>query len=535
MELQPVSDIHLHSSDIMDGLKHGDIRFFWLFGTIAVFILLIACINFVNLSTAKSANRAREVGLRKVIGSFRSNLISQFLAESILYSILSFSLAIILAWSLLPFFNEISVQSLVFPWNEWVFIPIILFVSVLVGVLAGFYPAIYLSGFQPIEVIKGSTSKGSKSSVLRGSLVIVQFTTSIVLIIGTFVIYGQMNFMLNSKIGFDKEQVLLIEGANSMGEQLTSFKEELLNLSDVKFASIGDYLPVNGAGSKRNGNSFYKAGKVGIDKSVGGQIWRTDHDYVKTIGMHINEGRDFDATIASDSQAVIINKTMAQELGLDKPIGEAITNGGETWNIIGVVDDFHYESMTEEIGPLCLVIGNSPSVVSAKLETNNLSQTIEKISALWEKFAPNESLRYAFLDQSYAKMYDSVLRTGRIFTSFAVLAIIIACLGLFALSAYMVEQRSKEISIRLVLGASVSRIFSLLPKNYLILISLIIAIPISWYMMQMWLESYIYRIEIGWNIFVFSGLITTLIALITISYQSIRAAMVNPVKCLRSE
>ena len=537
LELQPVSDIHLHSADIMDGQQHGDIRFVWLFGTIAIFILIIACINFINLSTAKSANRAREVGLRKVIGSFRRNLISQFLTESVLYSFLSFSLAILLAWLLLPYFNELSSKSLNIPWNEWFFIPLLLLASVFIGVLAGFYPAIYLSGFRPIQVIKGSVSRGSKNSAMRSSLVIIQFTTSIVLIIGTFTIYRQMDFILNTKVGFDKEQVLLIEGTNALGNQLSTFKKELLGLSDVKSVSVSDYLPVKGAGSKRNRNLFYKGGKVGIDKSIGGQIWQIDHDYIKTMGMHIQEGRDFDVEIASDSQAVIINKTMVQELGLDEPVGQEMTNGRESWTIIGVVDDFHYESMTEEIRPLCLEIGTSASIVSVKVNTSDLSQSIEKISNLWRRFSPNEAFRYTFLDQSYAKMYSSVLQMGRIFTSFAILAITIACLGLFALSAFMVEQRSKEISIRLVMGASVRTVFNLLTKNYLILIliSLIIAIPIGWYIMHLWLEDYIYRIQIGWNVFVFAGLITALIALITISFQSVKAAMVNPVDKLRSE
>lgn len=535
LELQPISDIHLRSAGIHDGLNHGDIRFVWLLGTIAGFILIIACINFINLSTAKSANRAKEVGLRKVVGSFRINLINQFLTESVLFSFLSFILALLLSWLLLPYFNELAAKSLVFPWKEWGLFPLIVTAAVFVGILAGLYPSLYLSGFKPIQVLKGGVSRGSKSSKMRSILVIFQFTTSTILIIGTFIIYQQLDFILNKDVGFDKEQVLLIQGANTMGEQLPTFKNELLKLADVENVSVSDYLPI--AGAKRNGNSLWKEGRKEVDSPVGGQIWFVDHDYIKTMGMDIVEGRDFNTAIASDSQAVIINQTMSKELGLDDPIGQEITNGGQAMQVIGVVEDFHFESLTENIRPLCLAIGNSASVVSVKVNNADISQVIEGVSSVWDRFSPNEAFRYTFLDESFARMYTNVQRMGRIFTSFAVLAIIIACLGLFALSAFMIEQRSKEISIRLVLGASLNSIFRLLTQNFLILvlISLVIAIPIAWYMMQQWLEDYQYRIQISWDVFLLAGLVAVLISILTISYQSIRAALINPVNNLRSE
>ena len=534
LELQSISDIHLRSKGIHDGLNHGDIRFVWLFSAIAGFILIIACINFINLSTAKSANRAKEVGLRKVVGSFRIDLINQFLTESVLFSFLSFTLALLLAWLLLPYFNELSAKSLTFPWHEWWFLPLIVVAAVFVGILAGLYPSLYLSGFKPIQVLKGGVSRGSKSSKMRSVLVIFQFTTSTILIIGTFIIYQQLDFILSKDVGFDKEQVLLIQGVNTMGEQLPTFKNELLKLTDVENVSVSDYLPIVGA--KRNGNSIWKKGRKEVDSPVGGQIWFVDHDYIKTMGMEMIEGRDFNIEIASDSQAVIINRTMAKELGLDDPIGQEIY-AWQVWQVIGVVEDFHFESLTENIRPLCLVIGNSPSVVSVKVNTADMSQVIEEVSSVWDRFSPNEAFRYTFLDESFARMYANVQRMGRIFTSFAVLAIIIACLGLFALSAFMVEQRSKEISIRLVLGASLNNILRLLTQNFLllVLISLIIAIPIAWYIMQKWLEDYEYRIQIGWDVFLVAGLLAVLIAILTISYQSIRAALMNPVDNLRAE
>jgi putative ABC transport system permease protein len=370
---------------------------------------------------------------------------------------------------------------------------------------------------------------------MRSVLVIFQFTSSIVLIIGTFIIYQQMNFILSKKVGFDKEQVLLIQGANTMGEQLPTFKNELLKLSDVKNVSVSDYLPITG--TKRNQNGFWKEGNTKEDASVGAQIWRVDHDYVKTMGMNIVEGRDFKIEMASDSQAVVINQAMAKELGLDDPIDQRITNGGSIWQVIGVIEDFHFETLKEDIRPLCLVIGNSSLVVSVKVNTTDMRGLLESVTSVWNQFSPNQAIRYTFLDESFALMYADVQRMGRIFTSFAVLAIIVACLGLFALSAFMVEQRIKEISIRLVLGASLNNIFRLLTQNFLMLvfISFVIAIPLAWYMMQQWLEDYEYKIQIGWEVFVLAGVMAVLIAILTISYQSIRAALMNPVDNLRAE
>ncbi len=535
IQLQPVKDIHLRSAGINDKLNHGDIRFVWLFGIIAGFILIIACINFVNLSTAKSANRAKEVGLRKVVGSFRKQLIHQFLTESILFSLLSFGLALLLAFLLLPYFNELSSKSLVLSWHEWWLFPLLGMAAAVIGMLAGLYPAFYLSHFKPAQVLKGGLSRGSKSPKLRSILVIFQFITSLVLIIGTIIIYQQMQFILHKEVGFEKEQVLLIQGANTLDKQLPAFKNELSKLSDVEQVSVSDYLPIEG--SKRNTNSFWKVGKVEEDAPVSGQIWRVDHDYINTMGMNMVAGRVFSVEMASDSQAVVINQRMAQELGLKNPLGERITNGGAVWQVIGVVQDFNFQSLKETIRPLCLVIGNSPSVVSVKVNTDDMPALIEAVTSIWKQFLPHQSIRFTFLDESFARIYADVHRMVRIFTSFAVLAIIIACLGLFALSAFMIEQRRKEISIRLVLGASLSEVFRLLTQNYLglVMISLLMAAPIAWYLMQQWLEDYVYRIQISWDVFLWAGLIATFITLFTISYQSIRAALINPVNNLRNE
>jgi putative ABC transport system permease protein len=534
LSLQPISDIHLKSGDIRDGLSHGDIRFVWIFGAVATFILFIACINFINLSTAKSAHRAKEVGIRKVVGSFRSSLIKQFLTESLLFSFLSFALGSLLAVLLLPYFNSLSAKSLFLPWKEWWLFPILTGATITIGIIAGLYPAFYLSGFQPIDVLKGKVSRGSKSSATRSILVIFQFTTSIVLIVGTFIIYRQMNYIMNKKIGFDKEQVVLLQGAHTLGENVQTLKTELLRLPEVQGVSVSDYLPIKG--TKRNGNGFHKESGPTADQQVSAQIWQVDPDYLQTMGITLIEGRNFSPQMPTDSHAVIINKAMVKKMGLKNPTGERIKNW-KTWQIIGVVEDFHFESMRDSIQPLVLALGNSPSIVSIKVKTNDMAVALQSIQGVWKQVAPYQPIRYTFLDESFANMYEDVQRVGRVFSSFAILAIIVACLGLYGLSSFMVEQRSKEIGIRLVLGASVGNIFSLLTINFvkLVLISLAIAVPIAWYLMNKWLEDFVYRTQVSANIFVFAGLTALLIALFTISYQAIRAAMVNPVKNLKSE
>jgi putative ABC transport system permease protein len=533
--LQPVTDIHLKSDGIHDNLTHGDIRFVYIFGAIAAFILVIACINFVNLSTAKSANRAKEVGVRKVVGSLRSNLINQFLAESMLFSFLSFVAGILLALLLLPYFNSLAAKSLVFPWLEWWLLPSIIAAAVVIGLVAGFYPALYLSAFKPIDVLKGKLSRGSKNSLTRSVLVVFQFTTSIILIVGTFIIYRQMNYIFHQKIGFDKDQVLLIQGAHTLGDKVQTLKNELLNLTEVRHVSISDYLPVKG--TKRNGNGFWIDGRKNIDKDVSAQFWRIDENYLQTMGMKLVAGRNFSPQLASDSQAVIINQTMVQKLGLKNPLNQRIFNW-EAWNVIGVVEDFHFESLRDSIQPIVLALGNSPSILSVKINAgSDMQHLMQSVNKVWKDIAPNQPIRYTFLDESYARMYDDVQRTGRVFSSFAILAIIVACLGLYGLSSFMVEQRGKEIGIRLVLGASVQNIFSLLTLNFvrLVLLSFVIAVPIAWYMMQKWLEDFVYRTEVSPSIFLLAGLAALSIAILTISYQAIRAALTKPVNNLRTE
>ncbi|HTH55368.1 MAG TPA: ABC transporter permease [Cyclobacteriaceae bacterium] len=531
---QPVQDIYLKSDGIGDEEQHGDLRYIWLFGGIACFILLLACINFVNLATARSANRAKEVGLRKVVGSFRGYLVRQFLTESLLYSFVSFSLALVIVVLSLPFFNQLAGKQLSLPWTLWWFLPSLVGVAFVVGMLAGIYPAFYLSAFKPVDVLKGSASRGSKSSTLRSAMVVFQFTTSIILIIGTIVIYQQMNFILHTKIGFDKERIIMVQGANTLEKKHDSFKNELKQLAGVENVTANNYLPV--AGTHRDQNGFWKKGREKLDKGVYGQAWYVDEDYISTLGMKLVSGRNFDEKLRSDTASIIINQKMAKEFGFTKPLGEQIGNW-RSYTVIGVVEDFHFESMKGEIRPLCLKLGDGGEIVSVKVKSGNIPEVLASVQKVWNKFMPNQPFRYTFMDQSYARMYEDVDRTGKIFASFAGLAIFVACLGLFALSAFMVEQRGKEISIRLVMGASVRNIFRLLTQNFvsLVIVSFVLAAPLAWYLMSTWLQDYKYKIELSWDMFALAGAVSVLIAVTTISYQTISAALAKPADRLRSE
>ena len=536
-KLQPVTDIYLKSDlKMQDGLKHGDIKFVWLFAAIAIFVLLLAIINFINLSTAKSANRAKEVGLRKTIGAFRNNLVGQFLTESMIFSIISFVLGVGLAWVLLPTFNQIAAKNMELPLSEWWFLPILLVAALLVGVLAGLYPAFYLSAFRPVNVLKGTLSVGSKSGRLRSGLVIFQFTTSVILIIGTLIIYRQMDFIVSKELGYDKERVVVLEGTNILGNKMEAFKEQLEGLSQVKSVTATNYLPIDGG--SRNGNTFMVDGQDDGGRGVPAQKWRVDYDYIETLGIQLEKGRNFSKEHAYDSiNSIVINSKMASELGLKDPIGKKLDNNSQVFTIIGLIEDFHFKSLKEDISSLSLVIGKDIGAVSIKLEKGNPADALASVEQVWNRTIPNQAMNYTFLEEEFAQMHADVQRMGSIFNSFALFAILVACLGLFALSAFMVEQRRKEISIRRVLGAPFKNIYQLLTLDFLklILVSIGIAIPIGWYLMNRWLEGFAYHINIGWEIFSLAALIALGVAIVTISYQSIGAALLKPTKGLRTE
>ena len=533
--IQPIGDVYLKSGDIRDGFKHGDIRFVWMFAVIGMIILLIASVNFVNLSTARSANRAKEVGLRKVVGSDRSSLVAQFLSEALIFSFISFAAGVVFTELLLPYFNQLTGKQLTFPWGVWGIYPLLLLAAVGVGVLAGFFPAFYLSSFKPVSVLKGEISRGSRSGGLRSGLVIFQFSTCILLIVGTMVVNRQLNFILNKKLGYEKNQVLLIQGSNILGDQVTSFKNELTRLADVKSASVGDYLPIEEG--KRNGNTFWTPERSRDEISGNGQYWLVDSDYVQTLGMKLVDGRDFSKEMSENSRAAIVNQEMVRQLDLKDPVGKQVINGVGTWDIIGIVEDFNYDSMRHEIRPVCMVLGNSPNVTAVKFATADLSSFLKSVEGVWDKFSPDQPIRYSFLDESYARMYADVRQMGSLLATFSLLAILVACLGLYALSSFLTEQRSKEISVRRVVGASLSSIFGLLTASYvkLVIVAFGVAAPFGWYLMQRWLDGFVYRIEVTWDVFFFAGLIALLIAVATVSYQSLKAGQTDPAKGLRTE
>lgn len=536
VKTQALTDINLYSKNVdYEASTRNDIKIIWIFGVVALFILAIASINFVNLSTAKSANRAKEVGVRKVVGAPKRYLIGQFLTESVLLSLISFALGLGIAWLMMPLFNSASGKALSLPFTSFLFVPLLILSALAVGLLAGLYPSFYLSRFRPVSVLKGKLSSGSRSSAIRSGLVVFQFTISIILIIGTLIVNRQMDFILNSKIGFDKEEVVQLYGTNILEDRIDTFKNELENINGVARVTISDYLPIEG--TKRNNNGFVNEGRDNIDETVGAQSWIIDEDYLETLGMRLVKGRNFDINKVSDDETTIINQAMAEKLNLEQPLGKKISRYGRLYEVIGVVEDFNYNSMKQEVQPLCFFRGMSPSIISLKASAGNMTSLLHEVEKKWNTFSPNMAFRYAFMNDSFAKMYDSVTRIRTIFMSFSILAILVACLGLFALSAFMVEQRKKEISIRMVLGASFKNIYSLLSINFLRLVgvSIVMAIPVGWYVMNRWLEDFAYKTTLDWTIFLMAGCIALIIALFTISYQSISAALIQPLKSLRNE
>lgn len=536
--LQPVSEIHLfsgeHSAFLEDG---GDIRYVRIFGMIAFFIFIIALVNFVNLSIARSANRAKEVGVRKVLGSFRSQLVTQFLIESTLMSFIAFILGGFMAHYLLPYFNELSGKDLSIPFTNLGFYPLLFGLAIIVGLIAGGYPAFYLSSFQPAKVLKGKLSRGTKSGWLRSGLVIGQFAISIGLIIGTIVVYQQMNFIQNKKIGFDKDRVMLINDTYTLGDQAKTFRNALKEIPEIKNATMTPFLPLDGA--RRNSMAFNAKGENVNKEQFYIQAWPVDENYLPTLDMKIKTGRNFSLEMKTDNYAVILNETAVKNFGLEDPIGQQIESPflDAPYTVIGIVEDFNYESLKGQIRGLGMFLSDNNETISVKANTKDMSNIIQKTEALWKTYVPTQPFRYTFLDDRFATMYVTESRVSQLFTIFSLLAIFIACLGLFAMATFMTAQRTKEIGIRKVLGASTFNIVLQLSKNflYLVLLGLLIAAPIAYFQMEAWLNNFEYRIDMEWWMFALSGLLVLIIAFFTVGGQSLRAAMANPINSLKAE
>jgi putative ABC transport system permease protein len=544
--LQPLTDIHLYSTLDNELEPNGDIRYVYLFGGIALLILTLACINFMNLSTARSANRAKEVGVRKVLGSSRSHLIKQFLSESILISVIATIAAVLLAQLMLPAFNLLADKTLVLPYTAASFYLTLFAGALFIGTIAGVYPAFFLSAFQPISVLKGKLNLGVKSGWLRSTLVVFQFAISTILIVGTLVIYMQLNYIQNKKLGFSKDQLILIEDAYALQDNLQPYKKDVTNIAGVQSVSASGFLPVS---SNRSDTMFWLEGQTPNEETmISMQIWRIDEDYLKTMGMELAEGRNFSLVNAADSTAMIVNQEAAKKLGIsDNPIGAHVATfsdmqegdkpGEEIYNVIGVIEDFHFESLKESITPLCLVIGKSSSYLSVKVEGGDVKHVLGQLEERWNVLAEGQPFSYSFMDQKFDDMYTAEARTGNLFNAFAILAILIASLGLFALAAFTAEQRTKEIGVRKVMGASVGGIVVLLSKEFgkLIIIAFIVAVPVAWYFTSQWLQDFEFRIDLSPWIFLLAGTVTFGIAWLTMSYQSIKAATMSPAKSLRDE
>ncbi|HSZ85625.1 MAG TPA: ABC transporter permease [Puia sp.] len=539
----PLTDIHLHSDKSSEFEANGNINYVYIFSVIAVLILLIACVNFMNLSTARSANRAKEVGIRKVAGSTRSNLIFQFLIESVLISFFSLLIALGLAFLLLPLFNQLAGKQMIAGtlFSSWM-MPVLIALVLVVGCIAGSYPAFYLSSFQPVQVLKGTIAKGFKSSWLRGSLVVFQFCISIILIIGTIVIYNQLNYIHNKKIGFNRDQVLVIHNAWSLDKQIKPFRQDLLKISGVENATICGALPTAG---NFNQNGWFRDASLNPKQAVILTEFDVDENYIPTLGMQMDSGRNFSRDFLSDSTAIILNQAAVKLLGyknslnqiLYRPDGDNSALSAKPYHVVGIVKDFNFSSMHEKVGPLLITKNEYWAGIAVRINTKNIPSLINQVETKWNSMTSGQPFNYTFMDNDFNNIYKAEQQTGKLFITFAVFAIFIACLGLFGLVTYAAEQRTKEIGIRKVLGANVGGIVTMISKDFLklVLIAAVIAFPIAWWAMNKWLQSFAFRTNISWWIFLLAGLLTIIIALVTVCFQAIKAAVANPVKSLRTE
>ncbi|HEV9038012.1 MAG TPA: ABC transporter permease [Puia sp.] len=538
--LQPLTDIHLHSDLTGELEPNGNIDYVYIFSAVAIFMLLIACINFMNLSTAAATRRAREVGVRKVLGSLRGQLIRRFLGESLLLTASAFLLAIGLVYLALPAFNDIAGRNLSFHWDSNPGLTILLIALVLfTGLLSGSYPAFFLSAFRPIAVLKGRLSSGGKSMTLRSGLVVFQFFISISLIVGTAIVYDQLSYIHHKKLGYDKDQVIVLQEPYWLGNNFEAYRQRLLQ--DPRIASIttSGYLPAGPSYS----NNFMAYGDGQSTQLVKSVRFDVDYDYIPTLDMEMATGRNFSRSFGADSSAMILNQAAATAYGWgENAVGHTVTHSegdgvSRTYHVIGVVKDFNFRSLHQLITPLVMTLGGDESNLIVKARTKDLPGLLATMQNEWKNAKAEMPFSYSFLDDRFNNTYKSEQNIGRILGIFAGLTIFVACLGLFGLATFTAAERTREIGIRKVLGAGTSSIVTLLSKDFLRLVALafLIAAPVAWLVMNKWLQDFAYRITIPWWIFAITGVLVTLITLLTIGFRALKAASANPVDSLHTE
>jgi putative ABC transport system permease protein len=539
--LQKLTNIHLLSHTDYEAEENGDIKRVYIFSAIALFILLIACINYMNLSTSRSTLRAKEIGIRKVAGAERKEIVFQFLSESILVSYVSLILAIALTWLTLPWLNKISGQHLTIDiLLKWQIIVPLLLIPFVVGIISGIYPALFMSSFQPIKVLKGFLKAGGGIS-FRKVLVTLQFAISIILIIATGIVFWQMRYMQNKILGFDKDHIITLPYSPQLNDRYEAFRNELLTNSNIKNVGRSSRIPT-GRLLDANGARMESADTLApVNADI--KFVSADYDFVSTYGIKVIAGRGFSRDYSLDTSAFLINEAAAKVLGFknsEDAIGKNFGYGSRRGKLIGVFNDFHFESLHQKITPLVLLVprrAGSYGRISIKISGSNIPAALDRIETTWKNFLPDTPYQYTFLDENFTRLYEAEQRQKTLLIIFASLAIFIACLGLFGLSAFAIMQRLKEIGIRKVLGADTSTIVALLSKDFLKLVAFaaIPAFVVSWYFMNKRLEDFAYRISMPWWMFLTAGILAAVIALITISFQAIKAALTNPVKSLRTE
>ncbi len=539
--LEPLRDVYLKSThtEVFPAtiLTTGNINNVYIFSIIGIFILLIACINFINLTTARSAERAKEVGIRKMAGALRFQLTKQFISESIIITLIAFIIAVVLSVLALPWFNQLAGKTI----STGIFsnslqIAELFLLSILIGIFAGFYPSLFLSSFKPVSVLKGRFSTSTKGLMLRKGLVVFQFVISIALITGTIIVYTQMNYMRNKDLGFNKEQEIIIN--TNFDKNKDAFRQSLSSISGVLSSVYSSSVP---GGDYTSAYSEMQNAK-GETQKTNLNLYFINYDYINQYQLKLTAGRSFSKDFATDStQAMIINESAAKMLGYtsaQQAVGRNFSQWGRQGKIIGVLKDFNYKSLQQQIEPLTMRIEPGAfGLISIKVAANNLPSTIKAIENKWNTIVPNRPFEYNFLDDAFNQQYNAENNFGNLFLNFAVLAIFISCLGLLGLSSYSTIQRTKEIGVRKVLGASVSSIVNLLSADFLklVLIAFVIATPLAWFAMNKWLQDFAYRTHISWWMFALAAIASLLIAFATISFQAIKAAIANPVKSLRTE